>query len=394
MVGLGEFRVSIVLSRTNSDFVICVDSPGWGGSERDLLRALQHLPGSCKAVLCGDILCETLRARFAAQGIQIIQHRVRNRLTAAVWGLRDALHLIDRFPNARFLVWAHHADSHRWLQVALAWRRANFVVAERLLPATEAEAKNSISRKRIKQWVGNRAHRIALCGYSQLENYHTWFGVEKSRLLAVVNSRPVDQIRARVADLRLDRPQLRKSLGLPNGIIVVNLARLSSGQKDQETLIRAIGRLRAMGHSVQLLLVGSGSDEERLRQLATEMGSGSVTFAGEQSDPLPWLAASDIFGFPSRSEGLPGALLEAMAAGLPCVATAIPGNCELVRHEQTGLLFPVGDAGRLAAVLARYIADQNLADRMAAAGHKFVRERYDESIEIAGWRDIFGCAIS
>jgi len=91
----------------------------------------------------------------------------------------------------------------------------------------------------------------------------------------------------------------------------------------------------------------------------------------------------------SLGEGLSGALIEAMAASVPCVATDIPGNRELIQHEVTGLLVPTKDPKALAHAIERLLLDTDLAQRLAKAGYQLVAKAYDESVEKAGWVKLF-----
>jgi glycosyltransferase involved in cell wall biosynthesis len=97
-----------------------------------------------------------------------------------------------------------------------------------------------------------------------------------------------------------------------------------------------------------------------------------------QDDVRPWLADSDLFVLPSLSEGISITLLEAMAAGLPAVATDVGGNREVIRDGETGLLVPVEDAAALASAMLSVLTDPVQARRMGAAG----RERVDADFNI------------
>jgi glycosyltransferase involved in cell wall biosynthesis len=101
------------------------------------------------------------------------------------------------------------------------------------------------------------------------------------------------------------------------------------------------------------------------------------------------LALSDIFVLPSLAEGLPGALIEAMAAGLPCIASDIPGNRELVLDGQTGLTFRGGDAVALAEAILRLLSDGDLARSCGEAAWRWALEGYDQRQEEAAWRRMF-----
>jgi len=110
-----------------------------------------------------------------------------------------------------------------------------------------------------------------------------------------------------------------------------------------------------------------------------------VTFAGFQRDPLPWLAIADIFVLASPAEGLPGAVIEAMAARVPCIVTDIPGNNELVYDGMTGLLVPVGEPKKLAAAMQTLLSDQQLATQLADRAFAHVLTKYDISVEREKW---------
>jgi glycosyltransferase involved in cell wall biosynthesis len=114
-----------------------------------------------------------------------------------------------------------------------------------------------------------------------------------------------------------------------------------------------------------------------------------VVFTGHTDDPLPYLAAGDIFVLPSLAEGLPGVLIEAMAAGLPCIATDIPGNRELVRNGETGSLVPVGSPEALAHAIRIMLTDRPFAEHCAQAAYDLVAREYDEEVEKREWQRLF-----
>ena len=103
----------------------------------------------------------------------------------------------------------------------------------------------------------------------------------------------------------------------------------------------------------------------------------AVRLAGERDDVGELLAAADLFVLSSRSEGLPLSILEAMAAGLPVVASDVGGVPELVVDGETGLLVPPGDPHALAAAIDRLLDDPDLRRRLGAAGRLRVSEQFD-----------------
>jgi glycosyltransferase involved in cell wall biosynthesis len=181
---------------------------------------------------------------------------------------------------------------------------------------------------------------------------------------------------------------LRAKLGLPNAPVILSVARLSA-QKRLANLIEAIREVQTGTSPPVLVLVGDGPDRPELERLARECIPGRAIFTGYQADPISWLAAADVFALPSACEGLPGALIEAMAAGLPCVATDIPGNRDLIRHEITGLLVPVDSTDGLASAITRVLSDRDLAERLARSGQDLVFAEFDEGREFQAWDALF-----
>jgi glycosyltransferase involved in cell wall biosynthesis len=160
-------------------------------------------------------------------------------------------------------------------------------------------------------------------------------------------------------------------------------------QKGQSDLIKAFSQVEKNSEGGPILvLVGDGPDRKSLESLVRQLCPGRVVFAGYQQDPLPWLAAADVFVLPSLFEGMPGALIEAMAAGLPCVATDIPGNRDLVIDRETGLLVPVRSPEELAAAISTLINDSGLANDFAANGQRLVEREFNESIERGKWQEL------
>lgn len=163
---------------------------------------------------------------------------------------------------------------------------------------------------------------------------------------------------------------------LADGPTILEVARLAE-VKGQRTLIAALARVDATAVLVGRDLERGGAYEETLREAATELGvAGRVVFAGYRTDVPALLAGCDVFCLPSRAEGMPLVVLEAMAQGKPVVASAVGGTPEVVADGETGLLVPAGDVDALAAALARLVGDPELAQRMGAAGRARVEREF------------------
>ena len=146
-------------------------------------------------------------------------------------------------------------------------------------------------------------------------------------------------------------------------------------QKGLDVLLQAM----AQTPNVALEVIGDGEARVELEKLAVSLGlSQRIHFDGWRSRPeLPdCYRAADVFVLPSRHEGMPNAILEAMACGLPVIATRISGNEELVRDGETGLLIPPDEPIALAAALSALAADDQLRRHMGRAGRALVESRY------------------
>jgi glycosyltransferase involved in cell wall biosynthesis len=145
--------------------------------------------------------------------------------------------------------------------------------------------------------------------------------------------------------------------------VVGHVGALVDSHKGQRQIIEVARSLQAGDPGLRFVLVGSGEDEPMLRALAA--GLDNVLFAGQVSDVGSYLAAFDVFIYPSRHEGLGSVLLDAMQAGLPVVATAVGGIPEIIGPGVNGLLCAVDDVEALAAAVETVRADRPLRERMA-----------------------------
>ncbi len=152
---------------------------------------------------------------------------------------------------------------------------------------------------------------------------------------------------------------LRAELALPENAFALLYPAEFSRRKSQETLLRALALLP---DNVFLMLPGEGALLECCKSLAVELGvQRRVRFPGNVADMAPWYAAADCAVSPSRSEGLPFNVMEAMHAGLPAVVSGVKGHVDLIREGENGLLFPYGDAQACAGCISRLLDDRAFA---------------------------------
>jgi sugar transferase (PEP-CTERM/EpsH1 system associated) len=172
--------------------------------------------------------------------------------------------------------------------------------------------------------------------------------------------------------------RIREALGVPAGRFVVGTVGRMVPIKDHPTLLRAAEIMAHGGADVHVLLVGAGPELERNQQIVKASGvlSGRVTFTGASGDVPNLLQSLDAFALPSISEGMSNTLLEAMATGLPVIATAVGGNPEIIEEDRCGTLFRPGDAESLAAHLAQLAGSEEFRRERGAAARRRAEERF------------------
>lgn len=223
---------------------------------------------------------------------------------------------------------------------------------------------------------------VALSG--QIEHYLTdRVGIAPARVSRICNG--VDTVRFRPATgrQRLDGTPFDDA----EGVVIGTVGRLQA-VKDQVTLVRAVALARPhCTNPLRLIIAGDGPLRAEVESEIAAAGLGDITWlAGTRSDVPEVMRALDIFVLPSRSEGISNTILEAMASGLPVVATDVGGNAELVAEGETGMLVPAQDPQAMAHALLRYTADAALRQSHGAAG----RHRAEAEFSLDGMVERYG----
>jgi glycosyltransferase involved in cell wall biosynthesis len=201
----------------------------------------------------------------------------------------------------------------------------------------------------------------------------TFVCVSESECAAGIAARTCDPRRTVVirTGIDLDTPRASPADEPPR---IVSVGRLAY-PKDPVTFVRALAALN--GRDFSALLVGDGPQRAAVQAaLASLPAAARTRLVGDRHDVRALLAASQVFVLATRSEGLPLTVLEAMAAGLPVVASRVGGIPELVVDGETGLLVPPGDPVGLADAIARLLDDRRLRERLGAAGRSRVEQHF------------------
>ena len=170
-----------------------------------------------------------------------------------------------------------------------------------------------------------------------------------------------------------ERAAARAALGLPSDALVVGTVGRLERQKGCVDLLRAAEHVVREQSDARLVLIGPGTLEGPLTELAKMLRiSDQVTLTGHCDDPAGLYAAMDLYVQPSLWEGLPYAVLDAMGRGLPVVATDVPGNTDLVKDRATGLLVPPGEPANLADAIIGLLRDEGQRRALGRAGRELV----------------------
>ena len=158
---------------------------------------------------------------------------------------------------------------------------------------------------------------------------------------------------------------------------IVLVGNMHSDVKGHPWLIAAAGAITREFPDVRFILVGDGSERKNLERQVAELGlEGHFSFLGRRDDVPRVLGCCDIAVLPSKAEGLPNAVLEYLAVGLPTVASRVGGNAEIVQDGKTGMLVPPEDSAALAEALLRLLRDPELAASLAKNGREYVASEF------------------
>ena len=241
------------------------------------------------------------------------------------------------------------------------------------------------SRREVHPSRGRGLSALQRAGYAAAHRVITNSDAGAARLRS--EGIPSDRISVVRNGLDLAAFPLRSSP--PRQRRIVSVGRLRP-EKAHEVLIAAVARLRPAWPDVRLRLIGDGPREAALRQIAGEYGLlDCVEFLGHRDDVPALLREADVFALPSRSEASPNAVLEAMAAGVPVVASDVGGIPEAITPGLTGILVPPGDDEALAGALGHLFSDPLQAERLGLAARRHVEGHYSFTRMVGAFEELY-----
>lgn len=257
--------------------------------------------------------------------------------------------------------YGHFGPFRSWLFLQI--ERVLSAFTDRMIALTEAELQDHLDRK-----VGT-ADRFAVVPS----------GIDRERFVQA----------------RVQGKQQPDWFGCPPEALVVGSVGWLTDIKGHEYLIEAVAKLKPGFPSLHLVIVGSGDRHDALLRQAESAGlRDAVHLLGHRDDIEACLAGMDLFVLPSLNEGMGRALIEAMAAGLPVIASRVGGIPAVINHEHTGLLAPPGDAGALAEALRRFLDQPEWAKQLGLAASRSVDSRFGSVSMIHAIESIFAEALN
>lgn len=244
-----------------------------------------------------------------------------------------------------------------------------------------------LRRRLLRHLVYRMASRVATVTHD-LKAYHAaqaWWRPERIRVL--YNGVNLDEFKSQPQS----REVMRQQLGIPQHALVLGSVGRMVRLKDFVTLLKAASLLATQIPNLYVVLVGSGPELSKLQQFAASSPelSGRVIFPGMLDRVADALNAMDIFVLPSLMEGMSNTLLEAMAVGLPLVATRVGGNVEVVAEGRCGYLFTPEDVPGLAGLLRTLLRDAHLRAEFAKAARERAVTDFSLQAMVRRYRDLY-----
>lgn len=357
-----------------------------GGLENGLVNLINKMPESAyrHAIVCVEDFSD-FRDRIQRQHVDVIAlHRSR----VGVWKMQQEIYTLCRRLRPAII----HTRNQSGLDALLpAWLAR---VPYRIHSEHGWDVDNIDGKKR-KPALLRRLHAPLVHRYitvsRHLENYLvTEIGIDRQRITQIYNGVDTEKFYP-AENKRLDLlpPDFQK----PDRVIIGTVGRIQA-VKDQATLLRGFAALLAkypdLRDRTRLIVVGDGPLLADLHQLASSLQITDLTwFAGAQENIPDWLQLIDLFVLPSLNEGISNTILEAMATGIPVIATDVGGNPELVEARQNGEFFTCGDESALLASLRRYVQDRDLRLAHGAASREIALRRFGMSAMLEGYQQVY-----
>jgi len=357
-----------------------------GGLENGLVNLINNMPASHfrHAVACIENYSD-FRQRLVRPDVEVI---ALNRSSIGIWKLRRDIYRLCRRLKPAIV----HSRNMSGLDALVPARLAG---VGHCVHGEHGWDVGDLAGKKWKPALMRRLHSPFVDRYiavsKDIERYLTnRIGISPSRVTQIYNGVDTRRFTAEPAESAGSLP-LEFAKG---GSIVIGTVGRIQAVKDQATLLRAFADMLRhrpdLRDKVRLAIVGNGPLLENLRQLAESLGIRAQTWMPGAAPNVPEiLRAFDLFVLPSLSEGISNTILEAMASGLPVLATAVGGNVELVEAGRCGDFFHPGDVQSLATLLTKYVSDPSLRHEQGRAARQIATEKFSLAAMVASYQAVY-----
>src|SRR5215831_3683512 len=341
-----------------------------GGSERQCVEMAKALSSTGVQVTVGVMRGGgPLRSQLEQAGIPVIDFSVGSLLRPRA--LFQALRLTAFIRKNRFEV-VHACDLYANLFAIPAARLAGAPVTVSSQRDLSDFAWYTPMRRKILREI-QKLSTCVLVNSNAIRSYLAKDdGIDPARIRVIYNGIDTSRFPNTSGEsLAVLAPQHRR---------IAMVANMHGDVKGHAELLEAAQRVCARHPNTRFILIGDGALREELKERTAAMGlEENIVFLGHRTDVSSLLAGCEIGVIASRAEGLPNAVLEYMAAGLPVVATNVGGVPEIVRHEVTGLLVPARNSSALAAAILRLLDERQLRERLGQNAKEFVFSNFDSA---------------
>jgi len=272
------------------------------------------------------------------------------------------------------IIETHHVKSHFLVRLSGVWRSCSWIAFHH---GYTRDARRTLVYNQLDRWsLRLPSQIITVCEpfAQQLRN----IGVPPSRISVVYNAIAEDWINA-VPQNHAESPAACAESGTRDGERTILAVGRLSREKAFTDVVAAVAQLRDLtpGARIRLIIAGDGPEKSRIEERARSLHlRENVTLPGHVHDMRPYYRAADVLAISSTSEGSPNVLLEALAAGVPTVATAVGGVPEMVEDKKSALLVPPGDPRAMAQALQRLFTDASLRKNITLNGRELIASRY------------------
>ena len=347
-----------------------LDSLNIGGTETQAVELARRLdPAHYRITLACLRARGPLAERLRGSAVELLEFHPRGGMNSP-GGIYQLLRMAAFLRREKFDIVHAHDLWANLLGVPAAWMARVPVILSSQRDLSHLEFYQTGNKKWLRR-VQKLSHAVLANAGSIRDGLIAEEGFPPQKVRVIYNGVDMERFARAPHDRTLLLP------GIGNGKLVVLVGNMHTDVKGHPTLIAAAAEVVREFPDTRFLFVGDGAGRKDFEAQVAALGiQSNILFLGRRNDVPEVLACCDIAVLPSKAEGLPNAVLEYLAAGLPAIASNVGGNAEVIQDGVSGLLVPPGDSGALAQALLNVLRDPDLARRLGSGGQEHVRKNF------------------